>query len=55
MGPRYRETCERNLRLHMTALEDLPLRAITPQVVREWYASALWIAPAYLEAFACRM
>ena len=41
MGPRYRETCERNLRLHMTALEDLPLRAITSQVVREWYASAL--------------
>ncbi len=41
MGPRYRETCTRNLRLHMTVLEDLPLRAITPAVVREWYASAL--------------
>src|SRR5262249_5577947 len=41
MGPRYRETCMRNLRLHMAALADLPLRAITPAVVREWYAAAL--------------
>ena len=30
IGPRYRETCTRNLRLHMTALEDIPLRALTP-------------------------
>jgi hypothetical protein len=41
MGPRYRETCERNLRLHIAPLEDVPLRALTPAVVREWYASAL--------------
>jgi integrase len=41
MGPRYRETCARNMRLHMTALVDMPLRAITPAVVREWYATAL--------------
>ena len=41
MGPRYRETCERNLRLHLAPLEDVPLRALTPAVVREWYASAL--------------
>ena len=41
MGPRYRETCERNLRLHLAPLEDTPLRALTPAVVREWYASAL--------------
>ena len=41
MGPRYRETCERNLRLHLAALEDVPLRALTPAVVREWYGSAL--------------
>ena len=41
MGPRYRETCERNLRLHLAPLEDIPLRALTPAVVREWYASAL--------------
>lgn len=40
-GPRYRETCERNLRLHLVALHDVPLRAVTPAVVREWYASAL--------------
>jgi integrase len=41
MGPRYRETCTRNLRLHMTALEDIPLRALTPPVIREWYAAAM--------------
>jgi integrase len=41
MGPRYRETCERNLRLHLAPLEDVPLRALTPAVVREWHASAL--------------
>ena len=41
MGPRYRETCARNLRLHMASLTDMPLRAITPAVVREWYAAAL--------------
>ena len=40
MGPRYRETCERNLRLHLVPLQDVPLRALTPAVVREWYASA---------------
>ena len=41
MGPRYRETCERNLRLHLASLRDVPLRALTPAVVREWYASAM--------------
>jgi hypothetical protein len=41
MGPRYRETCERNLRLHLAPLHDVPLRAISPAVVREWHASAL--------------
>jgi integrase len=41
MGPRYRETCMRNLRLHLAQLEDVPLRALTPGVVREWYASAM--------------
>jgi integrase len=41
MGPRYRETCERNLRLHLAPLQGVSLRAITPAVVREWYASAL--------------
>jgi integrase len=41
MGPRYRETCERNLRLHLVPLLDMPMRAITSPVVREWHASAL--------------
>ena len=41
IGPRYRETCMRNLRLHMAALEDIPLRALTPPVIREWYAAAM--------------
>ena len=41
MGPRYRETCERNLRLHLAPLRDVPLRALTPAVVREWHATAL--------------
>src|SRR5215470_5350094 len=41
MGPRYRETCERNLRLHLAPLHDVPLRALTPAVVREWHAAVL--------------
>ena len=41
IGPRWRETCLRNLRLHMAALEEMPLVGITPPVVREWYADAL--------------
>ena len=41
MGPRYRETCTRNMRLHMASLVDMPLKGITPPVVRAWYAEAL--------------
>jgi integrase len=41
MGPRYQETCERNLRLHLAPLQDVPLRVLTSAVVREWHASAL--------------
>jgi hypothetical protein len=41
MGPCYRETCARNLRLHLQPLDDVPLQAITPTVVREWYAAAV--------------
>jgi integrase len=41
IGPRWRETCLRNLRLHMAALEEMPLIGITPPVVREWYAATL--------------
>jgi integrase len=41
MGPRHRETGARNLRLHLSALESVPLRALSPFVVREWYAAAM--------------
>jgi integrase len=41
IGIRWRETCERNLRLHLAPLLDVPLRALTPTRVREWYAAAL--------------
>lgn len=41
VGERWEETCRRNMRLHMTDLIDLPLIAITPPVVRSWYAKAL--------------
>jgi integrase len=41
IGPRYRETCERNMRLHLASLHDVPLRAVTPALVREWYSSAM--------------
>lgn len=40
IGDRWRETCLRNLRLHLAPLVDVPLRAITPVVVREWHATA---------------
>lgn len=41
IGARWRETCLRNLRLHLAPLADLPLRAITPGVVRDWYGTAM--------------
>lgn len=41
IGPRWRETCERNLRLHMSALVAVPLRAISPGLVRDWHSAAL--------------
>jgi integrase len=41
VGPRWEETCLRNLRLHMTALADKPLKAIKPPVVRQWHGDAL--------------
>ncbi|MEU7764544.1 site-specific integrase [Nocardia sp. NPDC049190] len=40
VGPRWEETCKRNMRLHMTELLDKPLIAITPPVVRSWHAKA---------------
>jgi integrase len=41
VGERWEETCLRNMRLHMKDLLDLPLIAITPPVVRSWYAKAM--------------
>lgn len=41
IGDRWKETCLRNLRLHLAELEKLPLIGITPPVVRSWYAKAL--------------
>ncbi|MEU9824992.1 tyrosine-type recombinase/integrase [Micromonospora chersina] len=41
IGVRWRETCERNLRLHLVPLVDVPLRDLTAGRVREWHAAAL--------------
>ena len=41
VGERWAETCRRNMRLHMVDLLDLPLAAITPAIVRKWYAKVL--------------
>jgi integrase len=41
IGVRWRETCERNMRLHLAPLLDSPLRAVTATRVREWHAAAL--------------
>jgi hypothetical protein len=41
MGERYRETWLRNLRLHLSDLEDVPLRGMTPALVRTWHAEAV--------------
>jgi integrase len=41
LGPRSKETYHRNLRLHLAPLADVPLIALSPRVVRNWYAVAL--------------
>lgn len=41
VGPRWEETCLRNMRLHMRDLLDVPLVAISPAVVREWYGNVI--------------
>ncbi|MGW6728134.1 tyrosine-type recombinase/integrase [Nocardia sp. NPDC055029] len=41
VGPRWQETCLRNLRLHMADLRGMPLIAISAPVVRTWHAKAL--------------
>ncbi|ABM10309.1 tyrosine-type recombinase/integrase [Paenarthrobacter aurescens] len=41
LGPRSRETHERNLRLHLAPLATMPVRSLTPTLVRTWYATAM--------------
>jgi integrase len=41
IGPKWRQTCLRNLRLHLAPLDGVPLRGVTPMVAREWHAAAL--------------
>jgi integrase len=41
VGPRWRETCRRNLRLHLASMDNIPLNDITPLLVRAWHAKAL--------------
>jgi integrase len=41
MGDRYRETCLRNLRLHLAPLDGVQLRALTPVMIRTWHAEAM--------------
>ncbi len=41
IGPRWRETCLRNLRLHLAPLADVPLRGLTAATAREWHSAAL--------------
>jgi integrase len=41
MGARWRETCERNMRLHLADIQPLALTDITPATVRQWHARAM--------------
>jgi integrase len=41
LGPRSRETHERNLRLHLAPLAMTPVKSLTPAAVRAWYATAM--------------
>ncbi|MFD0365634.1 tyrosine-type recombinase/integrase [Nocardia sp. GCM10030253] len=41
IGEKWAEDCRRNMRLHMVALLDLPLIAITGPVIRDWHSAAL--------------
>lgn len=40
IGPRWRETCQRNLRLHLAAIDGVPLKKLTLSAVRRWHADA---------------
>lgn len=41
VGPRWAETCRRNMRLHLAPILDLPVVNVTPPVIRSWHANAL--------------
>lgn len=41
IGDRWRETCERNMRLHLAPILDVPLRSVSPTLVRQWHATAM--------------
>jgi integrase len=41
IGPRWRETCERNLRIHLEPLQAMAVRDLSSTVVRHWYAQAM--------------
>lgn len=41
LGPRSRETYQRNLRIHLAPLKQVPLSGLTPAVVRRWHSDAL--------------
>lgn len=41
LGPRSRETHERNLRIHLAPLAEVPVKSLTPALVRTWYSTAM--------------
>ncbi len=41
LGARWRETCERNLRLHLAPLRPIALLELSPTVVSNWYAASI--------------
>lgn len=40
IGPRWAETCRRNMRLHLAPLLDEPLASLTTADIRRWYGRA---------------
>lgn len=41
VGPRWAETCRRNMRLHLAPILDMPVVNVTPPVIRAWHSKAL--------------
>jgi integrase len=40
IGERWRETCKRNMRLHLAPILDVPVNALSPTLIRQWHATA---------------